>query len=95
MNINNIRYADDAVLIGDSEEKLQEVVETLHGDCAARGLHINLDRGKTEVMGLTKRSQNLILNISLKGRRISQVTSYKHLGAMVTKEDKYEGEVLK
>ena len=84
VNVNNIRYADDTVLIADSEEKLQELVETLHVACLARGLHINLGRGKTEVMGLTKRPQDLTLNISLEGRQINQVESYKYLGAMVT-----------
>ena len=42
VNLNNIRYADDTVLIADTEEKLQELVETLQGDSAARILHINL-----------------------------------------------------
>ena len=94
-NVNNIRYADDTVLIADSEEKLQELVETLHGACAAMGLQINLGRGKTEVMGITKRAQDLTVNISLQGRRIHQVDNYKYLGAMVTKDGKCEGEVLK
>ena len=33
MNINNIRRADDIVLIADSEEKLQRLVEGLVEEC--------------------------------------------------------------
>ena len=32
-NINNIRYADDTVLISDSEEKLQRLVDELSEEC--------------------------------------------------------------
>ena len=71
LNLNNIRYAADTILIADSEEKLQELVGTLHGACALRGLHTNLGRGKIEVMDLTKRIQELILNTSLEGGWIS------------------------
>ena len=71
VNVNNIRYADDTVLIADSEEKLQQLVETLNEACTVRGLHINLGQGKTEVMGLTKNPQDLILNINLEGRPIN------------------------
>ena len=64
VNVNIIRCAVGTALIGDSEEKLQELVETLHGACAARDLHINIGRGETEVMALAKRFQDLILNIN-------------------------------
>ena len=33
-NVNNIRYADDMVLIADSEEKLQILVTNLQDHCS-------------------------------------------------------------
>ena len=94
-NVNNIRYADDTVLVADSEEKLRELVVALHRACTARGLNINFRQGKTEVMGITKRAQDLNVNIRMEGRRIAQVEKYKYLGVMVTKNGKCEAEVLK
>ena len=52
VDLNNIRYSDDTVLVADSKENLQELVETLQGACAARVLHITPGRGKTEMKGL-------------------------------------------
>ena len=47
-NINSIRYADDMVLIADSEEKLQDLVSNLDEECRRMGLKINID--KTEAI---------------------------------------------
>ena len=93
--MNSIRYADDTVLVADSEEKLQQLVLALRTACAVRGLNINLGQGKTEVMGITKRAQDLIVNIGMDGRRITQVQSYKYLGVMVTKDGRCVEEVRK
>src|SRR5215469_5436117 len=51
-NINNIRYADDTVLVADSEKKLQGLLNVLNEVSERKGLKIN--KSKTEVM------QNLI-----------------------------------
>ena len=56
-NINNIiRYADDTVLLADTEERLQELIDRLDEECRAIGLKINI--GKTEVMWVTKRQSS-------------------------------------
>ena len=47
----NFRYADDMVLIADSEEKLQSLVNRLHEECREKSLRIN--KRKAEVMGVT------------------------------------------
>ena len=50
--INNIRRAEDKVLIADSEEKLQRLTSQLQDECRAKRLRIN--KSKTEEMGVTK-----------------------------------------
>ena len=55
ININNIRYADDTVLIAETEEKLLSLVDSLKEGCGRYGLKINIE--KTEVLGVTKRSE--------------------------------------
>lgn len=56
-NINNIRFADDTVLVADSEERLQMLVDRLDEECIRRGLKINV--AKTECMGTTKKKDRL------------------------------------
>ena len=65
-NINNIRYADDSVLTSDSEEKLQRLVDVLSEECRSFGLSVNTT--KTKVLGLTKRREQLEVNVTLEGR---------------------------
>ena len=43
-NINNIRYADDTVLIADSEEKLKELLDKVVEESKNKGLSINCKR---------------------------------------------------
>ena len=47
-NINNLRYADDTVLIADSEDKLQEILTTVAEESEKKGLQLNAK--KTECM---------------------------------------------
>lgn len=66
--MNNLQYADDTVLIADSEEKLQRLVDKLVESCERKGLRININ--KTEVMGITKRQERLVVNVQIQGRGI-------------------------
>ena len=52
--------------------------------CGRYGLIINID--KTVVMGLTKRREQLPVNIRLRGETLNQVSSFKYLDSLV-KED--------
>ena len=40
-NINNLRYAEDTVLIADSDEKLQNTRTTVTVESESKGLHLN------------------------------------------------------
>ena len=90
-NINNIRYADDTVLVADTEEKLQRLVNRLQEACNRKGLKINVN--KTEVMGISKGDQRLPVNISLENKQINQVSSYTYLGSKITDDGRSDGEI--
>ena len=63
-NINKLTYTDDTALLADTEEELQNLVDDLNKACGRYGLKTNIE--KTEVMRLTKRSEELPVNISLR-----------------------------
>ena len=91
MNINNIRYADDTVLIADTEEKLQRLVDRLDEECRGVGLKINI--GKTEVMGVTKRKEQLRMNVKVDGQAVKQVRSFRYLGSLVDEDGRCDAEI--
>ena len=53
VNINNLRYVDDALIIAESLEQLQELMEVLKSESLEQGLEINTK--KTETMVITKK----------------------------------------
>ena len=58
-NINNIRYADDTVLIADSEENLQRLLDITIEKSEEIGLTLNVK--KTECMVISKKSNSSLM----------------------------------
>ena len=48
-NINNLRYADDATLMAESEEKLKRLL--MKGKCEKVGLKLNIQKTKIMASG--------------------------------------------
>ena len=92
-NVNCIRYADDTVLIADTNQKLQELTTALDEGCRRRGLKINF--AKTEVMGITKRRGRVDVEVDLHQRRVRQVDTFKYLGCTVGESANSEKEIIK
>ena len=90
VNINNIRYADDTVLIADSEEKLQNLVNAVNRKSEEYGLRIN--KKKTETLVIAK-TGNPTCNIKINNENIKQVDSFKYLGSLITTDGKCIKEV--
>ena len=62
--INNLRYADDTVLIADSEEKLQDILTVVIIENENKGLQRNAK--KTECMFISEQSDIPVCNILCK-----------------------------
>ena len=76
--INNLRFADDIVLVASSEAELQELVTRLYGAASDMGMRINAK--KTEVMKVCD-DDTPPMSITVNGEPITEVTSFKYLGA--------------
>ena len=70
-NVNNIRYADDTVVIAESEEELQNIIGNVGRYSEERGLKMNAK--KTKVMKVSKKADNTQLQITVNGERIETV----------------------
>ena len=94
-NINNIRYADDTVLIADSREKLQRLLSKLSRASEEKGLSINLL--KTEVLVTSKEEIPPECKIYLEREEnfheIKQVNSFEYLGSFITSDGRSDKEI--
>ena len=89
-NTNNLRYADDTVLIADSEEKLQNDLSTVTIESESKELQLNAK--KTECLVISKQSDIPVSNIC-KGETIKQVRAFKYLGFTITTDARCDTEI--
>ena len=96
-NINNIRYADDTVLIADSEEKLQRLLSKLSLASKEKGLSINLK--KTKVLVASRNENPPVCNLTLENDgtivNIKQVQEFEYLRSFITADVRSDREIKK
>ena len=90
-NINNVRYADDTVLVADSVEKLQDLVNTVNVASEEKGLRIN--RGKTECMVVSKRNESPDCLVTLQQEPVKKVEQFQYLGSVLTSDARCTTEI--
>ena len=90
-NINNIRYADDTVLIADSEEKLQNLLQRGNKESELKGIKINIK--KTKVLVVSKRDHNQRMDIKLSNKDIEQVKDFIYLESNLSCDGRNDKEI--
>ena len=66
-NINNLRYADDTVLISENEKDLQ-LLNIVASKNKKKGLELNSK--KTEVMVISRKEEPPLINITINGIKL-------------------------
>ena len=74
LNINNMRHADDTVLIAEIPEQLQEIIDKANQEGKLYGMKINVE--KTKNMLISKVTHSTDLHIAVDNDTISQVDSF-------------------
>ena len=77
--INNLRYADDIVLIATSAAALQQLIDRVNEVSKEYGLEINIKKTKTMVVAKTRETVQLTCN----GEYLEQVEAFRYLGALI------------
>ena len=90
-NLNNVRYADDAVLIAGSESELQELLNTVVDASLHRGLSINIK--KTLCMVISKSKITPTCHIHINNETIKQVEKFKYFGSTITSDGRNDAEI--
>ena len=89
VKITELAFADDVVLLADSEESLQFNLNVWKEVLERKGMKLN--KGKTKVMAVTK--EEIHLNIQIEGENIEQVTTFKYLGVNIEQTGSIELEI--
>ena len=66
--INNLRYADDTVLIAENEKDLQILLDIIIKESHRKGLELNCK--KTEVMVVSRKADTTKCNIFINGMKM-------------------------
>ena len=92
-SMNNLRYADDTVLISDSRDQLQVILDKVAVESAKRGLSITCK--KTECMVISKRLEVPDCLLTVGETVIKQVKKFSYLGSLITSDGKTDSDIKK
>ena len=87
--IECIRFADDMVLLAESEQTVNEMLEDLIGLCEEYGMKINGKKTMSMVIGPRDKQAN----IKIGHEGIDQVTAFKYFDSVITQDLKSHQEV--
>ena len=90
-NVNNIRYADDTVLLADNEANLQEMLDVANRSGETKGLRINA--AKTKCMVISRDQACPVMNLKVGDRSIDNVNEFIYLGSLITNDGRSDTEV--
>ena len=82
VKINCLLWADDIILLSETEEGLRSLLKDIDTYCKENGLNINID--KTKCMIFNKTGRLIRRNFYLGNIKLENVRSYKYLGLMFT-----------
>ena len=91
--VNNLRYADDTVLIADNEQDLQNIVDTIHRQSKEFGLDMNVK--KTKTMVISRKAEIPRVSITVNNNiYLEQVKEFTYfIGQNMYADGKNSGEV--
>ena len=89
--VNNIRYADDTVILAESEQQLQQLINTVVTESELKGLYLNSTKSFTMVF--SKAKVNPACSVSVHGNVLAQVQSFVYLGSLFTSDARSDKEI--
>ena len=75
-NTNNLRYADDATLIAESEEELKNVLMRVKKEGEKNGLNLNIQKSKLM-------ASSLITSQKIEGEKVEVVSDFVFSGSKI------------
>ena len=89
--VNSLRYADDTVIIAESEEQLQRLINVVVTKSEEKGLYLN--SAKSFAMVFSNASRIITCNINVHGKILEQVHSFAFLGSQLISDARCEKQI--
>ena len=89
--LNQLLFADDTVVVADSERKLCQLVTEFGRVCERRKSRVIV--GKSKVMRCTRNEDGARLNVMLNGEALEEVDQFKYLGSVIAANGGVEADV--
>jgi len=90
-SIGILAYADDIILMEESQDRLKSLFSRLHKAASKIGLLVN--EGKTEYMFLSRRELPFCQSIRIDHYKFIRVEQFKYLGSILTEKNNVANEV--
>ena len=91
--INNLRYADDTVLLAETKEDLQHILNEVNSVGERYGMKMNAT--KTKTMVVCRKGDTPQIKIKIDGVEIEQVQQFKYLGQTISDNGRCDSEIIK
>src|SRR3989441_717291 len=88
--VSDVRSADDQGMVAGTEMGLQRLMKKLNDSAKNFNMKINVQKTKTMVV---RWDGGGVVNITVDGKRIEQVKSFKYLGSVITEEGRRHSDV--
>lgn len=89
ITITELCYADDLIIIGETEKQLQNNIQVFNEELRKKNMKINIQKTKTMVIGNSEEKHS----IELDGKYLEQVKSYKYLAVVINSKGNLEEEI--
>jgi hypothetical protein len=93
INITNLRYADDTVLLAESEEELQSIVNKVNA--AGKKYNMKMNSKKTKTMVMSKKEIKPTIHIYIDETCTEQVQQFIYLGQRFTNDARCDAEIAR
>ena len=88
--IRDVRFADEQGMVASTEAGLQKTMNRLNDSAKKFDMKINVE--KTKVMVVSKTGDRFA-NITIDGKRVEQVSSFKYLGSIISEDGRCESDI--
>src|SRR5213083_553540 len=93
VDVTDLRYADDAVLVADKRKNMQKMIDRLNERCKAYGMEINVKKTKVMIRNEKEKQKGMQSCIMLNNVPLEQVTRFKYLGIWITENAKSDEDI--
>jgi len=88
--INTIRYADDKIVVANSQKGLQQLMDNLSK--VSREFDMKINVKKTKMMSISQK-RNTKLKIIVDGQQVEQVSQFRYLGSLISEDGYYTKDI--